>query len=134
MVMTMSQASSGSETYYECQNGFKFETKKSTARCFKQERLSYRSLEACNRKGVKYRSFKLKIDASGKNDICFDSNKPFSKVNFKARPQNSLGKNSAGIYYPFCAKGFKLQIKRGKDTCKRIVPEVIKPPNKKVSL
>lgn len=96
--------------FFSCQSGFQFETKKGAARCIKQQRLSYRAPEPCKMKG----NFKLSVDKKKFKDLCVAT-----ALKIKS-------------FSPVCPRGFKLQTKRGKDSCAKTQAEIIKPPSKKV--
>lgn len=106
------------ETYFACDKGFKFETKKNAVRCIKQQRLTYRPPEGCEKsKKTVLNTSKppegLLIDKIGQKDMCVLSSnkKPFP---------------------PKCQNGYKLQVRKGKDVCGKGKPEVILPATKKV--
>jgi len=136
------QAKANNEVFYACESGYQFETKKKAARCIKQQRLTFRSPESCaNNNSVKF-NYVLAIDKLGHQDRCIvnlsgDSrvdpqNKIASSSNNKT-PDRSAREPTHKSFIPQCQKGYKLQIKRGKDTCNKQNQEVILAPNKKVS-
>jgi len=130
-----SQAKTKKETYFACQNGYQFETKKSAARCIKQGRLSIRAPESCGKKSGKYRGFVLSIDLMAQKDMCVGSKKmtKFDSKRQMGSQINDLSMKKLKSFSPLCPLGFKLNIKKGKDVCERDKAETIKPPNKKVT-
>ena len=87
--------------------------------------------------GVSVKGAKNEIDASD-----FDNKASNKTVNNTAKPVNRSANNrlerqeprfTHKSFAPQCQKGFKLQVKRGKDACGKENSEVIQAPNKKVS-
>jgi len=131
-----------SEVFYACETGYQFETKKKAARCIKQQRLTFRSPESCaNNNSVKF-NYVLAIDKLGQQDRCIVNLSSGGGVDTQRKTassstNNDLDRSGSRLtrksFTPQCQKGYKLQIKRGKDTCSKQNLEVIQAPNKKVS-
>lgn len=125
-----------SEVYFACERGFQFETKSKAARCIRQERQIFRSTEPCNKGKSKQENYRLKIDNRGNRDLCVimsvehKNNRGAHKIN------QTIVRAKAGIIHqgfpPSCRVGYQLQVRRGKDSCGKGKPEVIKPPVNKV--
>ena len=113
------------DIFFSCKAGFEFESNRQAARCIKQQRFIYRSPLGCSSDRMEQvdtnkNSFKLVTDHQGNADLC---------VAIKDAPTNL---NAMTSFSPFCPKEFKLQIKRGKDSCTKSTPETILAPTQPV--
>jgi hypothetical protein len=101
--------------FYRCPNGYELQVKGQSVRCFKPEAYSYVRPRACPTKPQPER---LIVDHRQLEDKCVGS---FT--------ENSTRFNS--ITNLQCPNGFNLEIRRGRDRCKRHIPAKIIPPSSK---
>ena len=120
--MTLNNVSAKTDTYYSCQNGFQFESKKDAARCIKQETRRFRSPIGCSNDRIKHKGYVLNVGRKGKQDKCV------------LKKSISINKPAlqAKEFSPLCPKDYKLKIKLGNDSCATSTPEFIQAPSKKV--
>ena len=120
------------ETFFGCDRGFQYETKKDAARCIKQQKQSFRPPLKCLNKQNRTMKLRLVVDSDGVNDLCEAVTENRKLANKK--PLQLSGKRPELQFAPSCTAGYKLQTKKGKDVCAKGNAEQIKPPTKKVLL
>ncbi len=119
------------ETFFGCERGYQFETKKKAARCIKQQKLTFRPPLKCNHKKANRLNWRLVVDSDGVRDLCEVVG---SDKDTAARKSIPRSKRDSLKVAPQCMVGYQLKARRGKDACAKGNAEQIKPPSNKVSL
>ncbi len=132
LLLTLSaRVAAKQETFFGCESGFQYESKKNAARCIKQQKQTFRPPLKCQRLRKGKGNLRLVVDSDGLKDRCEVVDTQISataKATSKAR-----GKRHELQLSPPCMAGYKLHVRKGKDACAKGNAEQIKPPTKKVT-
>lgn len=124
-------AAAKKETFFGCESGFQYESKKNAARCIKQQKLTFRPPLKCQHKLKDKVNLRLVVDSDGVKDRCEVVIIQPGLINSKA--SSPRGKRHETEFPPKCMAGYKLQVRKGKDACAKGNAEQIRPPTKKVA-
>jgi hypothetical protein len=125
------QVAANKETFFGCESGFQYESKKNAARCIKQQKQTFRPPLKCQHKRMGMAKLRLVVDSDGIRDRCELVRSPPGLASNKSA--NHRGKRLELQFPPRCMTGYKLQARKGKDACAKGNVEQIKPPTKKVT-
>lgn len=131
MLTVSTHVAAKKETFFGCERGFQYESKKNAARCIKQQKQTFRPPLKCQHKRKGKANFRLVVDSEGIRDQCEAVVANSGLTNKKLA--NTPGKRPEMQFPPMCMSGYKLQARKGKDACAKGSAEQIKPPTKKVT-
>ncbi len=124
----------GNNTFFSCDQGYVFESKQDAARCIHQKRVAFKNPEPCTKGSKAQNIFRLQVDKLGNKDLCTGqlSSNIIHSISGREGKARSAKIKMRNPFQPKCASGYRLQIRRGRDACKKTNAEIIRPPLKRV--